>query len=88
MAVINKKVQKEATYEQRDDIAKLYVHIAIVPSGQAPSINKLFKSLGVACQFNQRGRGTANKKVREILGIEDNHKDLIFSFILVLLQLI
>ena len=81
MAVISKKTQKETTYEQRDDISRLFVHIAIVPGGQAPSINKLFKSLGVACQFNRRGRGTANKKVREILGIEDNHKDLIISLI-------
>ena len=82
MAIIRKKAKKEEElYENKKDLRKLYVHITIVPSGQAPAINKLFKSLGVACQFNQRGRGTANKRVREILGIEDNHKDLIISLI-------
>ena len=81
MPIINRKPKKEPPYEDRKDLKKLYMHVTIVPSGQAPSINKLFKSLGVACQFNQRGRGTANKKVRDILGIEDNHKDLIISLI-------
>lgn len=81
MPIIRKKPKKEPLYEERSDLKKLFVHITIVPSGQAPAINKLFKSLGVACQFNQRGRGTANRKVREILGIEDNHKDLIISLI-------
>ena len=81
MPIIRKKPKKEPLYEERSDIKKLYVHITIVPSGQASTINKLFKSLGVACQFNQKGRGTANRKVREILGIEDNHKDLIISLI-------
>ena len=81
MAIINKKIKKETSFKQKEDIKKLFVHVTIVPSGQAPSINKLFKSIGVACQFNQKGRGTANRKVREILGIEDNHKDLIISLI-------
>ena len=81
MAIINKKVKKETSFKQQENIKKLFVHVTIVPSGQAPFINKLFKSIGVACQFNQKGRGTANRKVREILGIEDNHKDLIISLI-------
>ena len=81
MAIINKKQKTKELFEDRKDLRKLYMHVTIVPSGQAPTINRLFRSLGVACQFNQRGRGTANKKVREILGIEDNHKDLIISLI-------
>ena len=78
-----KKVKKEVAYEDRTDIKikKLLMHITIVPSEQGPTINKLFKSLGVSCQFTQRGRGTASKKVREILGVEDNHKELIFSLV-------
>ena len=73
------KEKKELPYEQRPNIVPLYVHITIVPSGQAQAINKLYNSLGVSCQFIQRGRGTANRAVREILGIEDNHKDIIIS---------
>lgn len=78
-----KKVKKEVAYEDRKDIEikKLLMHITIVPSEQGPTVNKLFKSLGVSCQFTQRGRGTASKKVREILGVEDNHKELIFSLV-------
>lgn len=81
MPIINKKPKKEELYEDRKDLKKLYVHVTIVPSGQASAINKLYKTIGVACQFNQRGRGTANRRVREILGIEDNHKDLIISLV-------
>ena len=82
MAIIHKKPkEKELPYEQRVDLKVLYVHITIVPSGQAQAINKLFNNIGVSCQFMQRARGTANKKVREILSIEDNHKDLIISLV-------
>ena len=83
MAIIKKKPKAEVPYDERTDITikKLFVHITIVPSTQGPSINKLFKTLGVACQFTQRGRGTATKNVRDILGIEDNHKELIFSIV-------
>ena len=83
MPIIKKKAKKEVAYEDRKDITikKLLMHITIVPSEQGPAINKLLKSLGVACQFTQRGRGTATKKVREILGVEDNHKELIFCIV-------
>ena len=81
MPIIHKKPKKEIPYEQRSDLRQLYVFITIVPSGQGQAINKLYKNLGVACQFTQRGRGTANVKVREILGIEDNHKDIIISLV-------
>lgn len=83
MPIIKKKPRKEVPYDQRTDIElkKLVMHITIVPSEQGPTINKLFKTLGVACQFTQRGRGTATKKVREILGVEDNHKELIFCLV-------
>lgn len=83
MPIVHKKPKKEVPYEERKDIEikKLHLYVTIVPSGQGPVINKLFNSLGVAAQFNQRGRGTASKKVREILGIEDNLKDLIISLV-------
>ena len=83
MSIVHKKPKKEVLYEDRKDIElkKLHLYVTIVPSGQGPVINKLFNSLGVAAQFNQRGRGTADKRVREILGIEDNEKDLIISLV-------
>ncbi len=83
MPIIHRKPKevKEVPYEQRSDLQQLYVHITIVPRGQAQAINKLFNSLGVSCQFIQKGRGTATKAVREILGMDDNHKDIIISLI-------
>lgn len=81
MPIIHKKIKNEGRFEERKDLKKLCFHVTIVPSGQAPVINKLFKTLGVACQFSQKGRGTASKSVREILGLEENYKDLIISLI-------
>lgn len=84
MAIIRKRTPKqEVPYEKRTDITikKLFLHVTIVPGGHGQTINKLFKNLGVACQFTHRGKGTANKKIRDILGIEDNHKDLVLSLI-------
>ena len=81
MPLIRKKTKKEIPYEQSLEIKKLFFHVTIVPSGQAQVINKLFNSIGVSCQFSQRGRGTANKRVREILGVEDNHKDIVISLV-------
>lgn len=81
MPIIHKKTKNEGRFEERKDLKKLCFHVTIVPSGQAPVINKLFKTLGVACQFSQKGRGTASKRVREILGLEENYKDLIISLI-------
>ena len=77
MPIIHKKIKNEGRFEERKDLKKLCFHVTIVPSGQAPVINKLFKTLGVACQFSQKGRGTASKRVREILGLEENYKDCI-----------
>lgn len=85
MPIVNKKSKNkvDVPFEERTDITikKLVMHITIVPSEQGPTVNKLFKTLGVSCQFTQRGRGTASKKVREILGVEDNHKELIFTIV-------
>lgn len=80
MAIMHKnKQKKEQPYENRVDLKFLVVHITIVPSEQGPAVNRLLNSLNVPCQFTQRGRGTASKKVREILGLEDNKKEVIIS---------
>ena len=63
MAIIRKRTPKqEVPYEKRTDITikKLFLHVTIVPGGHGQTINKLFKNLGVACQFTHRGKGTAN----------------------------
>lgn len=81
MPIIHRKPKEVTPYEKRSDLKKLYMHVTIVPSGSASIINKIYKNLGVSCTFTHRGKGTANKRVREILGLEDNHKDLIISLV-------
>ena len=68
-------------YETREDIKKLSLYITIVDKGNSTAIVKLFERIGVSAQFIEMGQGTAIKEIREILGIEDNTKEVIYSFI-------
>lgn len=60
---------------------KLSLFITIVGKGQGQAIIRLFERGGSSAQFIQRGEGTATKEIYSILGVEDNDKDIIFSFI-------
>ena len=60
---------------------KLLMFITIVNRGQGNFVLKLFESEGVNAQFVQYGEGTAQKEIRDILGIEDNTKEIIVSLI-------
>lgn len=71
----------ESKYENRDDIKKLSLYITIVDKGNSGAITRLFERLGVSVQFVEMGQGTAIKEIREILGIEDTAKEIIYSFI-------
>ncbi|MGM9874225.1 MAG: hypothetical protein ACI31G_04945 [Bacilli bacterium] len=78
--IIKKKVEKvKQKYEDRSDIKPLSFYIAIVPRGEGNSITKLFNSLGSILTFSQIGLGTASKDVYDILGIENNKKDIVFT---------
>ena len=55
--------------------------ITIVNRGQGNFVLKLFESEGANAQFVQYGEGTAQKEIRDILGIEDNSKEIIISLI-------
>lgn len=80
-----KKAKKENTELEsnvsKTDIKKLYMFITIVNRGQGNFVLKLFESEGANAQFVQYGEGTAQKEIRDILGIEDNSKEIIISLI-------
>lgn len=63
------------------DTKKLLLFITIVNRGQGNFVLKLFESEGANAQFVQYGEGTAQKEIRDILGIEDNSKEVIISII-------
>lgn len=83
MALFKKKkvVTTPKKVEDSADFKKLTTFVTIVNRGLASPITKIFESYGCSAQFIQRGRGTAVKEIRDILGIEDTSKDVIFSII-------
>ena len=73
----NKTQQPQNNPEQK----KLSMFVTIVNKGQGNFVLKLFESEGANAQFVQHGEGTAQKEIRNILGIEDNSKEIIISLI-------
>ena len=76
-----KKEEKTTSENNNENIQKLVVFVTIVNHGLADPVAKLFQNAGSNVQFIERGNGTASKEIRDILGIEDTAKDLIFSII-------
>ena len=67
--------------EEQENLKKLSVFVVVVNRGLAGAICKIFQNSGSNAQVIQRGNGTASKEIRDILGIEDTGKDIIFSII-------
>lgn len=76
----NKKVNK-LPYDKENEIKPLVAYFAIVNQGNANAIVEIFKKAGSSLQLIQMGRGTATKQIRDILGIEDNQKEIVISLI-------
>ena len=76
-----KPEEKKQPFEEREDLKKLKFYIIIVNYGQGQNIVKLLKANHCSAQFVQYGEGTATKQVRSILSIQDNRKEIIYSFI-------
>lgn len=84
MALFGKKKTvpaKPEAFDKSNDIKKLSLFITIVPKNQGDAVSKIFQRIGTSAQFIQRGEGTATKAIRDILGIEDNGKDIVFTLI-------
>jgi len=83
MGIFNKNKIDNASKRKKKaiDTKKLLLFITIVNRGQGNFVLKLFESEGANAQFVQYGEGTAQKEIRDILGIEDNSKEVIISII-------
>ena len=71
----------ETSYDKTHELKKLKVYIAIVNRGQGQTISFLMQKYSSAAQFISVGNGTAVKEITDILGIEDNGKDVVFALI-------
>ena len=78
---MKKNVKQSESFEKTNDIKKLCLYVTIVNKGQANAVISLFQKMGSSLQFVQVGNGTANKNVLDILGIEDNAKEVVFCVI-------
>ena len=76
-----KKKKVKIPYDKANEIKPLVAYFAIVDQGNANAIVEIFRRAGSTASFIQMGRGTASKHVRDILGIEDNRKEIVISII-------
>lgn len=83
MALLNKKKTETNTEVEQEtsEVKKLSMFITIVNRGQGNFVIKILEAEGSNAQFVQHGVGTAQKEIRDILGIEDNSKEVIISLI-------
>ena len=79
MAKAKKEVQ--IPYDQSNEIKPLVAYFCIVDYGHAHNIIEIFTKAGSSASFVQLGNGTASKHIRDILGIEENTKEIIVSLI-------
>ena len=77
----NVKAKTSESFEKTNEIKQLCLYVTIVNKGQANAVISLFQRMGSAAQFVQMGNGTANKNVLDILGIEDNAKEVVLCLI-------
>ena len=73
--------KEDSAFENRSDIKKLVLYTIIVPRGQGENIIRLLKANKSSAQFVQFGEGTASNAIRDILGVEDTKKDIVYSIV-------
>ena len=78
---VKPKKVKEAKFEEKKDLDKLYVYFTIVNAGVAESVVKVFEDMGCSTAFIQNGIGTASEEVRKALHIQDSRKEVVISII-------
>ena len=78
---LKKKIVKEAKFEEKKDLDKLYVYFTIVNSGVGDSVVKVFEEMGCSVSFVQNGTGTATEEVKKALHIQDSRKEVVISII-------
>jgi nitrogen regulatory protein PII len=68
-------------YEATHKLQRLLFAAAIVPNGQAGDIADMIIGVGAAACFISHGKGTATQDFYEVLGLGENHKQIIVSLI-------
>ena len=86
MGLFKKLFKKEETKPvetnpQDVEIKQLSMFVTIVNRGQGNFVTKIFENEGSNAQFIEYGEGTAQKEVRDILGIDDKTKEIVISLI-------
>ena len=76
-----KKKVETPKIEDSPNFKNLYLFISIVNYGHCDDIIKLYQLAGSSAQFMQKGHGTAQKQVLDVLGIEDDRKEIVYGFI-------
>ena len=75
------KKEVKLSFDKTNEIKPLVAYFAIVNQGNANAVVDIFKRAGSNLCFVEMGTGTASKHVRDILGIEDNRKEIVISLI-------
>ena len=75
-----KKLEKEP-YDKSHKIVNLYMVITIVNQGMGEAVMYLIEKHQVSGQFIQKGEGTASKQILDLLSVENNSKEVIYSFV-------
>lgn len=81
MAKVKEKKSVYVPVEDRKDLKHLSIYVVIVPKGQGQAMIRLMQDYNSSMQFLHVGYGTASKEVLEILGIQDNQKDIVTALV-------
>jgi len=76
-----KKTVVKKKFEEKANLKKLLFFVTIVNDGIADNVVKLMENCNCNTSFIEKGNGTANRAVLEILGVTDNKKEVVFSLI-------
>lgn len=75
------KTQKNAKFEKTNKLENLKLFFIIVNKGQGNFFINSFIENGVSSVFNLYGNGTAPNEIYEVLGMDDNKKDIVLAAI-------
>lgn len=73
--------ENKKLFEERKDLKHLVLYTIIVNHGQGDNIIRILKRNKSSAQFVLSGEGTASKRVLDILAIEDNRKEIVYSVV-------
>ena len=76
-----KKNEETGPFEKRKDLKKLVFYTIIVNYGQGDNIIRILKNNNSSSQYIKVGEGTASKQILDILNIEDNRKEIVYSLV-------